>query len=38
MNEITTTWYQELIEYLKLIAYTHLIVGKWEMGKRINQD
>ncbi|KKL70039.1 hypothetical protein LCGC14_2108890 [marine sediment metagenome] len=28
MNEITTTWYQELIEYLKLIAYTHLIVGK----------
>ncbi len=38
MNELTTSWYQKLIEDLKLIAYSHLIVGKWEMGKRINQD
>jgi N6-adenosine-specific RNA methylase IME4 len=39
MNEITkTNWYKELLEDLKKLEYTGIVLTKWNIGKRIVQD
>ena len=38
MNELTTTWYQQLIEDLRKLEFTGIVLTKHAIGKRILED
>jgi len=39
MNElVNTTWYQKLLEDIKKLEYTGIVLTKWNIGKRIVED
>ena len=38
MNEITTNWYQELLDDLRKLEFTGIVITKWNIGKRICED
>lgn len=37
-KEITNNWYQELLQDLKKLEFTGIVLTKWNIGKRIIQD
>ncbi len=38
MTEITTNWYNELIQDIQKLEFTGIVLTKWNIGKRIKQD
>jgi len=38
VNELVTTWYQQLIEDLRKLEFEGIVITKWRIGKRILED